>query len=72
MRHDVRAFSEEHWAGSAYPPARNTGECEALAPNADALAELTRNYERERDLFFKDPPTMKVILERLQSLPFPT
>ncbi|MBL8227371.1 MAG: nucleotidyl transferase AbiEii/AbiGii toxin family protein [Bryobacterales bacterium] len=68
---DVRVFSEEHWTGSVYPPERNAGECAALTPTGDALAELTRNYARERDLFFKEPPLMKVILERLQGLPFP-
>jgi predicted nucleotidyltransferase component of viral defense system len=68
---DVRQFSEEHWPGSVYPPELNTAQCEALAPGADGLAELTRNYARERDLFFQEPPTMRVILERLQQLPFP-
>lgn len=68
---DVRQFSEEHWPGSVYPPERNAGQCDALAPNAESLAELTRNYARERDLFFQQPPTMTVILERLQKLPFP-
>lgn len=68
---DVRQYSEEHWQGSVYPPERNAGQCEALTPSAEGLAELTRNYARERDLFFKEPPTMTVILERLQRLPFP-
>ena len=69
--HDVRQFSEEHWPGSVYPPETNAGQCEALSPNAAQLAELTRNYQHERELFFKDPPTMNAILKRLQSLPFP-
>ncbi len=69
---DVRQFSEEHWPGSVYPPEHNAGQCDALAPNAESLSELTRNYARERDLFFQQPPTMTVILERLHKLPFPT
>jgi len=69
---DVLEFSEEHWPASVYPPRTNAGQSEALNPSADALAELTRNYASERDLFFQDPPTIKVILERLQQLPFPT
>ncbi len=69
--HDVRQFSEEHWPGSVYPPERNAGQCDALAPKGESLAELTRNYARERDLFFQKPPTMMVLLERLQKLPFP-
>lgn len=68
---DVRIFSEGHWPGSVYPPERNAGQCDALTPNAESLAELSRNYVRERDLFFQEPPTMTVILERLQKLPFP-
>jgi predicted nucleotidyltransferase component of viral defense system len=68
---DVRQFSEEHWPGSVYPPERNAGQCDALTPSAEGLAELTRNYARERDLFFQEPPTMTVILERLKKLPFP-
>ena len=68
---DVRSFSEDHWPGSTYPPEKNAGQCEALAPDSDALAELGRNYARERDLFFQEPPSIKIILERLQQLPFP-
>lgn len=68
---DVRKFSQEHWPGSVYPPEQSAGECDALTPNAESLAELSRNYVRERDLFFEEPPTMTVILKRLRKLPFP-
>ena len=69
---DVLKFSEEHFPGSVYPPTRNAGQCEALAPDRDSLGQLTRNYAAERNLFFRDPPTMAYILARLQQLPFPT
>jgi hypothetical protein len=52
---DVRQCSEQHLLGSVYPPERNAGQCEALAPSADDPAELTHNYSRERDLFSQGP-----------------
>jgi len=68
---DVRRFSEMYWPGNVFPPERNAGKCEALAPNGADFQELKHNYARERDLFFQEPPTIGEILERLQRLPFP-
>ena len=68
----VREFSKEHWPGQALPPGLSFAKYPFLAPTAEHVRELTRNYAAERILFFREPPTMPVILERLQALPFPS
>jgi len=68
---DVRTFSEKHWPDHPVPPETNIGRCDALHPDADGLAALIRNYADERALFFREPPMMGEILDRLQQLPFP-
>lgn len=68
---DVQNFGEEHWPGGVLPPESNAGQCDALLPDNESLSQLVRNYAAERDLFFLEPPTMTVILERLRNLPFP-
>jgi hypothetical protein len=68
---DVRKFSVEHWPKRPVPPGITFAKYEFLAPKTDQLVELTRNYAAERILFFRDPPTMTAILERLQKFPFP-
>jgi hypothetical protein len=67
---DVHKFSVEHWPDRAVPPGIGFAEYDFLAPNAEHLAELTRNYAAERVLFFNEPPAMTGILERLRQLPF--
>jgi hypothetical protein len=69
---DVRRYSLEHWPDRVVPPGINFLKYPFLAPTEDHLRELTRNYAAERELFFREPPTMTVILERLQDLPFPS
>jgi predicted nucleotidyltransferase component of viral defense system len=68
---DVQAFSVEHWPDKALPPGMNFAQYDVLRPSDAHLAELTRNYTAERDLFFRPPPSMTEILSRLQNLPFP-
>ncbi len=68
---DVRRFSVEHWPEKALPDDMNFTQYNAFRPTEPHLAELTRNYSAERVLFFREPPTIKEILERLQSLPVP-
>jgi predicted nucleotidyltransferase component of viral defense system len=67
---DVRRFSQEHWPNAPILPETSIVQSPALAPDSQALAELTRNYAAERILFFHEPPTMTVILDRLRQLPF--
>jgi hypothetical protein len=67
---DVHKFSIEHWPDRPVPPGISFAQYDFLAPSAEHLAELTRNYAAERVLFFSEPPTMMIILERLRQLPF--
>jgi predicted nucleotidyltransferase component of viral defense system len=68
---DVHRFSIEHWPDRPVPPGLQFAQYDFLAPTAEQLGELTRNYAAERILFFREPPAMTVILERLRQLPFP-
>lgn len=68
---DVRGFSVAHWPDRPVPPGTNFAQYDFLVPDAGQLGELTRNYAAERILFFRDPPVMTVILERLRQLPCP-
>jgi predicted nucleotidyltransferase component of viral defense system len=67
---DVRHFSLEHWPAASILPETGIAQSPALAPDSQALGELTRNYAAERILFFHEPPAMTAILERLRQLPF--
>src|SRR5262249_26616539 len=69
---DVRRYSLEHWPDCVVPPGITFAKYPFLAPTAEHLGELTRNYAAERELFFREPPSMTIILERLQGLPFPS
>lgn len=40
----------------------------ALSPDPEGLAILNRNYEREKHLFFVQPPTMDEILRAIHVL----
>lgn len=68
---DVRQFSLEHWPDKPVPPGTNFANYDAFRPNAAHLAELTRNYSAERELYFQPPPPLDEVLARLQNLPFP-
>jgi predicted nucleotidyltransferase component of viral defense system len=68
---DVRTFSTTYWPEKAVPPGMSFAQYDVLRPTGEHLAELIRNYDAERILFFREPPSMTEILERLQNLPFP-
>jgi predicted nucleotidyltransferase component of viral defense system len=67
---EVRAFSREHFPKDALLPQDGIGQCETFSPGREGLQELVRNYAAELPLFYREPPTIKTILERLQALPF--
>ncbi len=68
---DVRRFSVAHWPDQALPPGIAFGGYDFLTPSPEHLAELVRHYAAERDLFYREPPAMTIILDRLRTLPFP-
>ncbi len=68
---DVHLPSLTHWPDKPLPPGMNFAQCVAFRPSDTNLAELTRNYAAERELYFSPPPSLSEVLTRLQSLPFP-
>lgn len=65
---DVRAVSEEHFPGSAFPEGNSFAASSALVPIGDELEILARNYQREHHLFFVKPPELSEILAVVNQL----
>jgi len=63
----VRRYSEENFPGAHTPANDSFSNSPALIPDPAGLATLKRNYEREKHLFFVQPPTMDEILGAIRS-----
>lgn len=64
----VRAFSQEMFAGQVLPETDSFSTSEAFQPDADSLKELERNYRLEADLFFEGQPTLAEVLQAIAEL----
>lgn len=64
---DVEQHCRQNWPDAALPARGKFRESPAFQPDTEQLAELKRNYEAERELFFTQPPSMEEILVRLAS-----
>ncbi len=58
----VRQYSQENFRDARMPAKDSFSNSPALNPDPDGLSTLKRNYEREKHLFFAQPPTMDEIL----------
>jgi predicted nucleotidyltransferase component of viral defense system len=68
VREDVERYSRENWPDAALAPNGKFSESRAFAPENEDVALLKQHYQEERDLFFKEPPAMETILERLHKV----
>jgi len=64
----VRQYSQEKFPGAHAPANDSFSNSPALNPDPEGLSTLKRNYEREKHLFFVQPPTMDEILGAIRSL----
>lgn len=67
---DVYTCTQRYFPNQLLPPKHGIINCDAFDPDDAALAELARQYELERTLFFREPPRMTEIIGRLQRLTF--
>jgi hypothetical protein len=64
----VREYSQENFPDARTPEEDSFSHSPALSPDPKGLATIKRNYEREKHLFFAQPPTMDEILGAIQLL----
>jgi hypothetical protein len=64
----VREYSQENFPDARTPEEDSFSHSPALSPDPKGLATIKRNYEREKHLFFAQPPTMDEILGAIQVL----
>jgi predicted nucleotidyltransferase component of viral defense system len=64
----VRRYSQENFPDARTPAKDSFSDSPALNPDTDGLSKLKRNYEREKHLFFAQPPTMDEILGAIRLL----
>jgi hypothetical protein len=64
----VRRYSEENFPDARTPANDSFSNSPALNPDPEGLATLKRNYQREKHLFFVQPPTMDEILATVRLL----
>lgn len=64
----VRQYSQENFPDARTPANDSLSNSPALSPDPEGLSQLKRNYEREKHLFFTQPPTMEEILAAIHPL----
>jgi hypothetical protein len=64
----VRQYSQENFPDARMPAKDSFSNSPALSPDPEGLSTLKRNYEREKHLFFVQPPTMDEILAAIRVL----
>ncbi|MGB2888120.1 MAG: nucleotidyl transferase AbiEii/AbiGii toxin family protein, partial [Candidatus Acidiferrales bacterium] len=64
----VRQYSRENFPDARTPEEDSFSNNPALSPDPEGLATLERNYEREKHLFFAQPPPMEEILGAIHVL----
>lgn len=64
----VRRYSKENFTNAHTPDKDSFSNSPALNPDSEGLAALRRSYEREKHLFFFQPPTMDEIVEAIHIL----
>jgi hypothetical protein len=64
----VRQYSQENFPDAHTPDKDSFSNSPALNPDPEGLSTLKRNYEREKHLFFAQPPTMDEILGAIRLL----
>jgi hypothetical protein len=64
----VRQYSQENFPNARTPAKDSFSNSPALDPDPEGLSTLKRSYEREKHLFFAQPPTMDEILAAIRAL----
>jgi hypothetical protein len=64
----VRQYSQENFPAAPAPAKDSFSNSPALSPDPQGLSTLKRNYEREKHLFFAQPPAMDQILGAIRLL----
>ena len=68
MVSDVKAHSEQHFPDTPLPENDSFAKSPAFAPTGKDRQALESNYKRERHLFFKEPPSLEVVLNVIGEL----
>lgn len=64
---DVKRICHESFPDQAVPDGDSFKESPAFK-TTEAFSELKRNYKREAEIFFSEPPTLKAIFEEIEKL----
>jgi hypothetical protein len=64
---DVRGICRDSFPDQAVPEGDSFKDSPALQVSA-TFAELERNYKREAEIFFSEPPTLKAIFEEIEKV----
>jgi predicted nucleotidyltransferase component of viral defense system len=65
---DAERYSRAHWPDTALPNGGSFADSPALSPDEEGRLALEKNYAKEEGLFFSEPPTIGVILARIQDI----
>jgi hypothetical protein len=65
---DAETYSRAHWPEAALPNGGSFADSPALSPDEEGRQALEKNYAKEGGLFFSEPPTIGVILARIQDI----
>jgi predicted nucleotidyltransferase component of viral defense system len=65
---DAETYSRAHWPDAALPNGGSFADSPALSPDEEGRLALEKNYAKEEGLFFSEPPTIDVILARIQDI----